>query len=76
MEDKLIIYKSDDGNSRVSLMARDGMVWLNQAQMAELFDTSIPNINVHISNILKDKELDSESVINDYLITAADEQHR
>ena len=37
---------------------------------AELFATSVPNINIHTSNILKDKELDSNSVIKDYLITA------
>ena len=39
---------------------------------AELFATSVPNINMHISNILKDKELDSNSVIKNYLITADD----
>ena len=40
--------------------------------MAELFATSVPNINMHISNILKDGELGKDSVIKDYLITAAD----
>ena len=40
--------------------------------MAELFATSVPNINTHIANVLQDKELDENSVIKDYLITAAD----
>ena len=45
---------------------------MNQSQLAELFATSKPNINIHITNILKDKELDANSVIKDYLTTAAD----
>lgn len=72
MADDLILYTSEDGKSRVSLYARDGSVWLNQQQMAELFATSKPNISIHISNILKDKELDSDSVVKDYLTTALD----
>ena len=56
----------------MSLFARDGSVWLNQSQLAELFATSKPNINIHITNILKDKELDANSVIKDYLTTASD----
>ncbi len=53
-------------------MARDGQVWMNQAQLAELFDTSVPNMNMHISNILKEGELSADSVIKFYLITADD----
>ena len=53
-------------------MARDGSVWLNQAQLAELFATSKQNISVHIGNILKERELDENSVVNYYLTTAAD----
>jgi hypothetical protein len=56
----------------VSLLAKDGQVWMNQNQLAELFDTSVQNIGQHIVNILKDKELDANSVIKDYLITASD----
>ena len=53
-------------------MIRDGKVWLNQSQISDLFGTSVPNISYHISNILKEKELDANSVIKDYLITASD----
>jgi hypothetical protein len=45
---------------------------MNQNQLAELFDTSVPNISMHISNILKERELDKDSVIKDYLTTASD----
>ena len=68
----LIIYNTPDGKSKVALMAKDGMVWLNQQSIAELFATSIPNISIHISNILKENELDKNSVIKDFLTTAAD----
>jgi len=68
----IIIYNTPDGKTRVTLFARDGSVWMNQNQLAELFDTSVPNISMHISNILKEKELELDSVVKYYLITAAD----
>lgn len=68
----IIIYNTSDGKSTVSLYAKDGMVWMNQNQLAELFDTSVPNVSMHISNILKEGELEHNSVIKDYLTTASD----
>jgi hypothetical protein len=68
----IIIYNTADGKANVTLFARDGSVWMNQNQLAELFDTSVPNISMHISNILNDKELNADSVIKYYLTTAAD----
>ncbi|GHT74827.1 DNA-binding protein [Bacteroidia bacterium] len=68
----IIIYNTDDGKTSVSLLAKDGQVWLNQQLLAELFDTSVSNISMHISNILTEKELDENSVIKDYLTTATD----
>lgn len=72
MNDEIILYRTEDGKNEVNLLSRDGMVWLNQSQMAELFATSIPNINTHINNVLRDKELSADSVIKDYLMTATD----
>ena len=71
-EQQIILYNTPDGTSRITLMARDGSVWLNQQQLAELFATSVPNISMHISNILKEGELHNDSVIKEYLSTAAD----
>lgn len=68
----MIIYKTVDGKISIALFAKDGMVWMNQNQLAELFDTSVPNISMHISNILKENELQVDSVVKDYLTTAAD----
>jgi hypothetical protein len=72
-ESNLIIYNTVDGRASVVLYARDGSVWMNQNQLAELFDTSKPNISMHISNILKENELQLDSVVKNYLTTAADE---
>ena len=69
-ESKIIIYNTDDGP--VTLFAKDGNVWMNQNQLAELFATSKQNTGQHIANILKEGELENVSVIKDYLTTAAD----
>jgi len=71
-EKNIIIYNTSDGQAAVSLYAKDGMIWMNQAELAQLFDTSKQNIGQHISNILEDKELVEESVVKDYFTTAAD----
>jgi hypothetical protein len=71
-ESNLIIYNTVDGRASVVLYARDGSVWMNQNQLAELFDTSKPNISMHISNILKEGELQLDSVVKNYLTTASD----
>ena len=69
---EIIIYRTDDGKTSVSLMTKDGSVWLNQNSLTELFDTSKQNISLHIINILKEKELNVNSVVKDYLTTASD----
>lgn len=71
-DNQIILYNTVDGKASVALYARDGNVWLNQNQLAELFATSKPNISMHISNILKERELDINSVVKDYLTTASD----
>jgi len=69
---QIIIYNTSDGKSAVSLYAKDGSIWMNQVQAAELFDTSKQNISLHIINILKEEELSKNSVVKDYLTTASD----
>ncbi len=68
----IIIYNTPDGKAKVTLFARDGSVWMNQNQLAELFDTSKQNIGQHIANVLEEKELDANSVVKNYFTTAAD----
>jgi hypothetical protein len=55
---EVILYRSDDGQALVQLRAVGGTVWLTQAQMAELYDTSVPNIVQIIRRVLADGEVD------------------
>ena len=71
-QQNIIIYRTADGRASVALYAKDGKIWLNQQQMAELFATSKPNISMHIANVLKEKELNEISVVKNFLTTAAD----
>jgi hypothetical protein len=71
-QQNIIIYRTADGRAQVALFAKDGKIWLSQQQMAELFATSKPNISMHIANILKEKELYKNSVVKEFLTTAAD----
>jgi hypothetical protein len=64
---EIILYRTEDGRSQIQLRATDGTVWLTQAQMAELFATSVQNIQQRISAILEDGEL-TEATINSELI--------
>lgn len=68
----IIIYNTSDGKASVALYAQDGDVWMNQNQLAELFDTSKQNIGQHIKKILEEKELQENSVVKNYFTTAAD----
>jgi hypothetical protein len=68
----IIIYNTQDGKASISLLTKDGSVWMNQNQLAELFDTSKQNIGQHIANVLEDNELDAKTVVKNYFTTAAD----
>ena len=71
-QDNIIIYNTDDGRAKVVLYAKDGNIWMNQSQIAELFDTSKQNVGQHISNILLEKELYENSVVKNFFTTASD----
>ena len=68
----LILYTSEDGASRIQLRAEGHTGWLSQQGMAELFQTSKQNIAKHLKAIFADGELRAESVVNQWLTTAAD----
>lgn len=71
-ESDILLYQTEDKRTRIEVRLLDETVWLSQRLMAELFQTTIPNINIHIRNIFEEGELQEESVIKEYLITAAD----
>lgn len=68
----IIIYKTNDNKVKIALYAKDGSIWLNQNQLADLFDTSKQSIGQHIINILNDKELNKDSVVKNFFTTASD----
>ncbi len=72
MSNEIIIYQTDDGITKIDVHMENETVWLSQAQMSELFQTTKQNISLHISNAFKEGELDEVSVVKDYLTTASD----
>lgn len=71
-EGEIILYISEDGETRVQLRAFDGTVWLTQAEMAELFATTKQNVSLHLKNLFAEGELDEGAVVKETLTTAAD----
>ena len=69
---ELLIYKTEDGRTRIQVRLEDETVWLTQKLMAELFQKDVRTINEHIRNIFAEGELSPESVIRNFRITAAD----
>src|ERR1035441_8222780 len=69
---ELILYQTEDNRTRIEVRLENETVWLTQAQMAELFQTTIPNVSMHIRNILAEGELQAGSVVKEFLTTAAD----
>lgn len=69
---EILIYQSEDGKSWIQVRLEGNTVWLTQALMAELFQTTKQNISLHIINVFNEGELDPKSVVKEYLTTAAD----
>ncbi|MBN9474841.1 MAG: hydroxyacid dehydrogenase [Bordetella sp. SCN 67-23] len=65
---ELVLYATEDGSARFFLRAEGGSVWLSQAELADLFQTSVPNINIHIRNVLDEGELAEVRTVKDDLI--------
>ena len=72
LKNEIIIYTGDNGKSSIEVRMQGETVWLTQKQLAELFDTTKQNISQHINNILKDGELQTDSVVKKILTTADD----
>jgi hypothetical protein len=68
----LILYQTDDGQTRIEVRLLDETVWLNQAQMCELFDKDKRTISEHIQNVFKEGELKENSVVRKFRTTASD----
>ena len=69
---KFLLYQSDDGKVRVQVRLEDNTVWLTQADMVELFQSSKSNISEHIKHIFEEGELQEDSVVRNFRTTATD----
>ena len=66
-QSSLILYQTEDGQTRVQCRFEQETIWLTQAQMAELFQTSVPNINLHLKAIYAEAELAAGATIKSHL---------
>lgn len=69
---EILIYQTEDGLTNIEVKMQDETVWLTQAQLVRLYDTSKANISEHIKHIFEEEELDKESVVRKFRTTAAD----
>lgn len=67
MGNEIIIYQTQDGQTKIDVRIENETVWLTQNQMAELFQTTKQNISLHIKNIFEEGELTEDSTVKDYL---------
>ena len=71
-ENEIVLFETEDEKVRLTVPIQEDTVWLTQAQMTELFDTSKQNVSLHINNCFKEGELDKGAVVKDFLTTASD----
>ena len=72
MQSEIIIYQTEDGSTKIDVKFEDETVWLTQAQLCELYQTSKSNISEHIKHIFEEGELDEVSVVRKFRTTGAD----
>ena len=72
IENKVIIYTANDGKTRIDVKLEEETLWLTQAQMCELYQTSESNVSEHIKHIFEEGELDRDSVVRNFRTTASD----
>lgn len=72
IDSSLLLYQTEDGQTKIEVRLQDETVWLSQAQLCELFDKDKRIISEHIQNIFKEGELIEQSVIRKFRTTASD----
>ena len=72
---EFLIFTAQSGEESIEVKYADGTVWLSQKMMAKLFEVSVPNVNEHLKNIFISGELNENSVIRNFLITASDKKN-
>ncbi len=69
---EILLYQTEDGRTRIECRFENNTLWLSQVLMADLFQTTVPNINIHIKNILAEGELLEAATIKDYLMVRSE----
>ena len=69
---EILIYQSENGMTKIDVKIVDETVWLTQAQLCELYQTSKSNVSEHIKHIFEEGELDQESVVRKFRTTGTD----
>ena len=64
---QIVIYQSEDGQTQVDVRLENETVWLTQAQMVELFQTTKQHVSLHVGNVFREGELEQESTVKEYL---------
>ncbi len=64
---EIILYRTEDGRSRIQVRLEEGTVWLTQAGLAELYQTTPQNITIHIRSIYREGELSDAATCKEYL---------
>ncbi len=68
----IVIYQSEDGNTRIEVKLENETVWLTQQQLCDLYQTGKSNVSEHIKHIFEEGELDENSVVRKFRTTASD----
>ena len=71
-ENKVIIYTANDGTTKIDVKLEEETLWLTQAQMCELYQTSKSNVSEHIKHIFEEGELMKEATVRKFRTTATD----
>ena len=66
-DQKIVIYQTEDGQTQIDVRLENDTVWLTQAQMVELFQTTKQNVSLHLNNLYKEGELEKEGTVKEYL---------
>ena len=73
---EIVIYQNENGNISFEAKLEDETIWLTQDMMAKLFETTVPNINMHIKNVYDEEELEQKRTIKDFLIVRKEGNRR
>lgn len=66
IDNKIVIYQTEDGRTQLDVKLENETVWLTQAQLVQLFDFSKANVSEHIKHIYEDGELDTDSTVRKF----------